>query len=222
MIRLPDWPPAWQPLLQSQALQLDALSRHIEHRRQYVEVYPLDPLRLFRLLTPEQVRVVILGQDPYHGSGQATGLAFSVAEGMRVPPSLRNILAEVRSDVGQSQCDGGQLEPWVGQGVLLLNAVLTVEQASPQSHAGLGWEPVVQTLLRGLVQRPLGWLLWGNSAARLAEPVLADAPAPQAVWRSNHPSPRSARRPPAPFLGSRPFSQVNDWLVSQGQEPVRW
>ena len=222
MIRLPDWPPAWQPLLQGQASQLDALAQQVSRRREQVEIYPPDPLRLFRLLTPNQVRVVILGQDPYHGPGQATGLAFSVAEGTRLPPSLRNILAEVRSDVGESQCGAGQLEPWVRQGVLLLNAVLTVEQASPQSHAGLGWEPVVQTLLRGLVQRPLGWLLWGNPAARLAEAVLADAPAPQTVWRSNHPSPLSARRQPVPFLGSRPFSQVNAWLASQGQVPIRW
>ncbi len=221
-MQLQDWPVAWQPLLRGQTAQLDVLAQKIACRREQAEVYPPDPLRLFRLLSPDQVRVVILGQDPYHGPGQATGLAFSVGEGTRLPPSLRNILAEVRSDVGESQCAAGQLEAWVSQGVLLLNAVLTVERGSPQAHAGLGWEPVVQALLNGLTQRSLAWLLWGNPAAKLAEPVLARAPAPQRVWRSNHPSPLSARRPPVPFLGSRPFSQVNAWLNAQGQSPIRW
>ena len=187
------------------------------------EVYPARPLRALQGLAPEQVKVVILGQDPYHGPGEAEGLAFSVAEGVKIPPSLRNIRQELQADLGLAAPVSGSLAAWVDAGVLLLNASLTVERDRPASHAKLGWQALTDAIVARVAAapQPKVFLLWGAHAqARL--PVIEAAGAHNHVIASNHPSPLSARRPPVPFVGSRPFSAANAWLQGQGAEAVNW
>jgi uracil-DNA glycosylase len=185
-------------------------------------VYPRAVLHALEFVPPEAVRVVILGQDPYHGAGQAQGLAFSIAPGHKpLPPSLRNLLKEVRSDTGvASQCVD-DLSPWARQGVLLLNAVLTVEQGAPQSHAGRGWEALTDALLARVAAASPGvvFMLWGAAAQRKRGLVECG---PHRVLTANHPSPLSANRPPQPFVGSRPFTRANALLAEMGVAPVRW
>ncbi len=166
----------------------------------------------------EQVRVVILGQDPYHGEGQAHGLCFSVREGVRPPPSLINIYKEMKSDLGLEPPSHGNLEAWARQGVLLLNAVLTVEAGLAASHQGKGWERFTDAVIR-LVNdqpRPVVFILWGAYAQRKAAFVDRHR---HLVLASAHPSPLSAHNG---FFGSRPFSKANEFLVARGQEPIDW
>jgi uracil-DNA glycosylase len=167
--------------------------------------------------------VVILGQDPYHGPGQAHGLAFSVTDGVRPPPSLRNIFLELRADLGCVAPDSGNLERWARQGVLLLNAVLTVEDSRPGSHAGKGWEQLSDALVTALAQdaAPKAFLLWG-AQAQAKRPLIDAARRDHGVYVANHPSPLSARRPPIPFLGCRHFSRANDFLAQHGRGRVDW
>ena len=184
-------------------------------------VYPPRVFRAWELTPPEATRVVILGQDPYHGAGQAQGLAFSVAAGQRLPPSLRNILQEVERDTGRpSACANGDLSPWAAQGVLLLNAVLTVEDGQPQSHAGRGWEALTDALIGHVAAepQPLIFILWGAAAQRKRD--LIDAVRHQ-VLTANHPSPLSARRPPMPFVGCGHFSAAQAIRSAQGAA-IRW
>jgi uracil-DNA glycosylase len=186
-------------------------------------IYPSSPLRAL-LLTPfESVRVVLLGQDPYHGVGQAHGLAFSVPDGVRHPPSLRNIYLELQSDVGCSPSVSGNLEGWARQGVLLLNAVMTVEDASPASHAGKGWEVFTDAIVDALARdsAPKVFLLWGAYAQAKAA-MIARAGNDHVALCANHPSPLSARRPPVPFLGCRHFSQANEHLKRRGRGEIDW
>jgi len=186
-------------------------------------IYPPEPLRALALTPLDAVRVVILGQDPYHGPGQAHGLAFSVPDGVRPPPSLRNIFLELRADLGCVAPDSGNLERWARQGVLLLNAVLTVEDNRPGSHAGKGWEQLSDALVAALAQdaAPKAFLLWGAQAQ--AKRLLIDAAHREhGVYVANHPSPLSARRPPIPFLGCRHFSRANDFLAQHGRGRVDW
>lgn len=202
----------------------EALRRFVEHRIEAgVRVFPPDPLRALKLTPPETVRVVILGQDPYHGVGQAHGLAFSVPDGVRPPPSLRNIFLELRSDLQCAAPVTGNLEPWARQGVLLLNAVLTVEKGRPGSHAGRGWEELTDSVVDVLAADPVpkAFLLWGAYAQAKAgriESFVHD----HAVLLANHPSPLSARRPPRPFLGCRHFSEANAFLAARGRGTVDW
>lgn len=185
------------------------------------EVYPA-PENVFRALweTPmPRVRVVILGQDPYHEPGQAQGLSFSVPDGMRLPPSLRNIFKERESDVGiPAEGAGGDLSAWARQGVLLLNSTLTVRRAEAGSHRGHGWERFTDEILRALNDRmsPTVFLLWGKDARAkrkwLSNPV-------HAVLESEHPSPLSAWRG---FFGSRPFSKTNAYLAAHNSPPIDW
>ena len=186
-------------------------------------VYPAQPFAALECTPPEAVRVVILGQDPYHGPGQAHGLAFSVPAGVPVPPSLRNIFAELRRDLGGALPPGGDLRRWAAQGVLLLNSVLTVEDGAPASHAGQGWEAVTDRILATLAAapRPRVFMLWGLHAQRKRALVEA-APAARAVLTANHPSPLSARRGPQPFLGCGHFSQANEFLVRHGMAAIDW
>ena len=166
----------------------------------------------------EQVRVVILGQDPYHGEGQAHGLCFSVKPGVRPPPSLINIYKEMESDLGLKAPSHGNLEAWARQGVLLLNAVLTVEAGLAASHQGKGWERFTDAVIR-LVNdqpRPVVFILWGSYAQRKAAFVDRQR---HLVLASAHPSPLSAHNG---FFGSRPFSRANEFLVAQGEEPIDW
>ncbi|MCD7918823.1 MAG: uracil-DNA glycosylase [Clostridiales bacterium] len=175
-----------------------------------------------RLTPPEQVRCVVVGQDPYHEAGQAHGLAFSVQEGVRVPPSLRNIYKELQSDLGVNPPTSGDLTGWAEQGVLLLNNVLTVYDGQAGSHKGWGWEQFTTEILRQTVRlpQPVAYLLWGKAAQTKAALVAPEcSPYPRLVLKSNHPSPLSASRG---FFGSRPFSQVNGFLVQQGGAPIDW
>ena len=170
-------------------------------------------------LTPlEKVRVVIIGQDPYHGEGQAHGLCFSVQPGVRTPPSLVNIYKEMQSDLGIPPARHGFLEHWAKQGVLLLNAVLTVEMAQAASHQGKGWEKFTDAIIRLINARaePCVFLLWGAYAQRKAAFVDTSR---HLVLKSAHPSPLSAYNG---FFGSRPFSQTNAFLEAHGQAPIDW
>lgn len=170
-------------------------------------------------VTPlERVRVVILGQDPYHGEGQAHGLCFSVKPGVRPPPSLINIYKEMKTDLGLEPPSHGNLEAWAKQGVLLLNAVLTVEAGLAASHQGKGWERFTDAVIR-LVNdqpRPVVFILWGAYAQRKAAFVDRQR---HLVLASAHPSPLSAHNG---FFGSRPFSKANEFLFAKGQDPIDW
>jgi uracil-DNA glycosylase len=183
------------------------------------EVFPPLPdlFAALRLCPPDQTRVLILGQDPYHRRGQAHGLSFSVRPGVAVPPSLRNIYKEIRDDLGVEVPPGGDLTGWAVQGVLLLNAVLTVRSGEPASHAGKGWEHLTDSAIRALNDQParVVFLLWGNYAKQKAALVTA----PQHVVReAGHPSPMNPRG----FLGTRPFSAANAALAEAHRPPVDW
>jgi uracil-DNA glycosylase len=169
-------------------------------------------------LTPfEKVSVVVLGQDPYHGAGQAHGLAFSVAPGVTAPPSLKNIFRELQDDLGCRPPRHGHLEHWAGQGVLLLNTLLTVREGEPNSHKGRGWERFTDAILRELSDRRehLVFVLWGG-AARKKKSLIAPR---HTVIESAHPSPLSAH---SGFFGSRPFSKINAALATHGQPEIDW
>jgi len=183
-------------------------------------VYPEGKM-IFNALntTPfDKVKVVVIGQDPYHGPGQAHGLSFSVPPGIPVPPSLKNIFSEIQRDLGIPAPESGCLLSWAEQGVLLLNATLTVEQAKAGSHQGKGWEQFTDTVIERLnsLQEGLVFLLWGNFAQKKG--AIID-PQRHLVLKSPHPSPLSAHRG---FLGNEHFSKVNQWLESRGQEPINW
>lgn len=170
-------------------------------------------------LTPlDQVRVVILGQDPYHGEGQAHGLCFSVQPGVKTPPSLVNIYKEMQTDLGISPARHGFLEHWAKQGVLLLNSVLTVEMGMAAAHQGKGWELFTDAVIRAVNDQPhpVVFVLWGAYAQKKAAFVDASR---HLVLKSAHPSPLSAYNG---FFGSRPFSKANDFLVSKGYTPIDW
>jgi uracil-DNA glycosylase len=181
-------------------------------------IYPPHPLRALELTPLAGVHAVVLGQDPYHGPGQAEGLAFSVAEGVKHPPSLRNIFKELGATP-----QSGSLVKWSRSGVLLLNACLTVEQGQPASHAKKGWEALTDRLLSlvAATASPCVYLLWGAHAQAKADLIRAHAAQygrEILLLESNHPSPLSASRPPVPFLGSGCFRQAREWLRERGIE----
>lgn len=227
-----DWPAAadWQPVLAPfwAGTAGRQLGRFIADRLDAgAIVYPRQPLRALALTPLAQVRVVILGQDPYHGPGQAEGLSFSVPVGVAVPPSLRNIFKELARDPAMArQADArvGTLEPWARQGVLLLNACLTVEAGRPAAHAGRGWEALTDEILLAVARagRPVVFMLWGAHAQKKRALLEAAVAGPCLLLQANHPSPLSALRPPAPFIGCGHFSQTNDFLRRHGQAPIRW
>lgn len=185
-------------------------------------VYPPQVFRAFEFLPPEQIQVVILGQDPYHGEGQAEGLAFSVPVGQRIPPSLRNIFKELLRDLGVPAPTAGSLESWARQGVLLLNTSLTVEDGSPGSHAKLGWQAltdaVIQSLM-GMVESKV-FMLWGAHAQAVVPSDRREAV--HKFLESNHPSPLSALRPPVPFIGCGHFGAADRFLSETGRPGVAW
>jgi uracil-DNA glycosylase len=187
-------------------------------------IYPPRGHRLAALaLTPlEAVKVVILGQDPYHGPGQAHGLSFSVRGGVRVPPSLANIYKELRADLGLPVPGHGELTGWARQGVLLLNAALTVEDGRPASHQGKGWEEITDAVVAAVAAKadPCVFLLWGNHARRKAQNVPGLGPgSPHLILTAPHPSPLTAH---AGFLGCRHFSQANAFLEAAGRGGIDW
>lgn len=186
-------------------------------------VYPPRGQRLAALhLTPlEAVKVVILGQDPYHGSGQAHGLSFSVADGVKVPPSLANIYKEQAADLGLPRPQTGNLTPWARHGVLLLNAVLSVVQGQPSSHQGKGWEELTDAVIAAVAAKaePCVFLLWGSQARMKAQSVPGLPSSHHLVLTAPHPSPLSAHRG---FLGCRHFSQANAFLAAHGRGAVDW
>jgi uracil-DNA glycosylase len=215
--------PSWKSRLLSEfdeSYMHDLRQFLLDRKRSDVEIYP-PATQIFNALdsTPfEQVKVVILGQDPYHGPGQAHGLCFSVQDGVRVPPSLANIYKEINQDLGCQAPSGGNLQHWAGQGVLLLNAVLTVERGSAGAHQGKGWERFTDRIVGELNEAcsELVFMLWGSYAMKKGAHIDRNR---HLVLTAPHPSPLSAYRG---FLGCRHFSKANTWLQQHDKEPIRW
>jgi uracil-DNA glycosylase len=211
------WRDAMKPFLDVDTVA--RLSEFISAEYAAGPVYPPLPdlFSAFRLCSPDDARVLILGQDPYHKPGQAHGLSFSVRPGVPIPPSLRNVFKELRDDLGVEPPATGDLTGWASHGVLLLNAVLTVRAASPASHAGRGWEHFTDAAIMALNARPecVVFMLWGSYARKKA--ALVTAPH-HVVLEAGHPSPMNPRG----FLGCRPFSSANAALKAAGRPPVEW
>lgn len=216
-------PPSWQAALSPALAQpyMQSLLAFLQHEEaQGKTIFPPAPLifNAFNQTPFEKVRVVIIGQDPYHGPGQAHGLSFSVPSGTALPPSLRNIFKELASDLGIHRPGSGDLTPWANQGVLLLNAILTVEMAQAGAHQNRGWELFTDAAIAALNAERSGliFVLWGSYAQKKG--ALID-PNRHLILQSAHPSPLSAHRG---FFGSRPFSAINAHLLRQGQTPIEW
>lgn len=219
--------PGWRAALEAPAVQ-EAIARLDQFLKQRLRdgavIFPGRVFRALEDLAPEDVRVVILGQDPYHGPGQAQGLAFSVPDNCPTPPSLRNIFNELAQEYPDvPRRSRNDLSDWSHQGVLLLNTSLTVEQGAAGSHARKGWEIVTDALIDTVAAaaQPKVFLLWGNHA-QSKQTAIREKGRAYTIFMANHPSPLSALRPPRPFVGCRHFSQANAWLSAQGQPPVRW
>ncbi|MDN3356477.1 uracil-DNA glycosylase [Actinomadura sp. DC4] len=215
---LPDqWRDLIEPLLDADATR--RLGEFVSAEYAGQTVYPAQPdlFSAFRLCSPDEARVLILGQDPYHGPGQAHGLSFSVREGVRIPPSLRNVFKELRDDLGVPMPSGGDLTPWAGRGVLLLNAVLTVRAGKAGSHAGQGWEEFTDAVIRALdtKEERVVFVLWGAYARKKRDLVTNPR---HVVLEAGHPSPMNPRG----FLGTRPFSAVNKALADAGRPEIDW
>jgi uracil-DNA glycosylase len=213
---------SWKDLLREEFDKpyFKELSDFVHSEYEVGTVYP-QPRQIFNALDSlpvAQVKVVIIGQDPYHGPGQAHGLSFSVPEGVNPPPSLKNIFKEIESDLEKKIPTSGNLERWVKQGVLLLNATLTVRGKEAGSHQKKGWEIFTDAIIHHLADKKdnLVFILWGNYAQRKCEFINTER---HLVLRAPHPSPLSAY---TGFFGSRPFSQTNKYLTEQGQDPIDW
>lgn len=223
-----DWRPVVDAWRASPAGQ--ALIAYVEQRCEAgATIYPADPLRALALTPLAEVRVVILGQDPYHGPGQAEGLAFSVPPGVKPPPSLRNIFVELQREFGGAVPGHGHLGHWARQGVLLLNTSLTVEDGQPASHAKRGWEALTDALIQAVAGQPrqVAFLLWGAHAQAKAPLIEQAAPGRHLLLCANHPSPLSARRPPQPFIGCGHWGAMLaagidvDWLATAAKGDAR-
>ena len=212
---------SWRPFVrrESEKEYFRELSRFVDGERAAHQVYPADAdvFRAFRMTPFGRAKVVILGQDPYHGEGQAHGLSFSVPSGIQKPPSLENIFKELSSDRGCAVPSDGDLSFWAAQGIFLLNTILTVRAGEPASHRGRGWDIFTDAVISELSEKKdfLVFILWGAHAQKKA--CLIDTR--HRIISSAHPSPLSAYRG---FFGSRPFSAVNDALSEKGIEPVSW
>lgn len=221
--------PSWRQALQAEPVRqvINDIDRFLQQRLDAgASIFPVRPFRALHELAPEDVKVVLVGQDPYHGPGQAQGLAFSVPDDCRTPPSLRNMFAELaREYPDQFQPQRNSLVRWARQGVLLLNTALTVEAHQAGSHSRCGWAMVTDALLAQVLlhARPKVLLLWGSHAQARESLLQAGTPAgPVHVLRANHPSPLSATRPPRPFMGCGHFAEANRWLESQGESGIDW
>ena len=212
----------WKALLQPEFDKpyFDQLTRFVRTEYATQKIFPAgrNIFRAFDKCPFDRLKVVIIGQDPYHGDGQANGLCFSVNDGVAFPPSLQNIFQEIRDDVGIPVPESGNLDRWAEQGVLLLNSVLTVRAHQAASHAGHGWEQFTDAVVRLIAERKQGivYMLWGNYAQRKGQ--IAD-PTRNLILRSVHPSPLSVYRG---FFGCRHFSRANEYLRSVGKEPIVW
>ncbi len=214
----------WEPLLHAEFSKdyWGELCGNVEKSRQISTVYPPagQVFRGFSLTQPKDVRVVILGQDPYHGENQANGLAFSVTKSQPFPPSLRNIFREMCDDLGVECPAHGDLTHWAQQGVLLLNPVLTVTAGQPNSHKDFGWQTFTKEVLQNIAKfpQPVVFVLWGASAQKQAK--LAEcSPYPRLVLQAPHPSPLSSYRG---FFGSKPFSKINEFLALYDEKTINW
>jgi uracil-DNA glycosylase len=214
-------PETWREVLRNETSQtyFADLSEFVLRERKASTVFPSEHevFTALQLTSPDNVRVVIVGQDPYHGAGQAHGLSFSVKHGTRIPPSLRNIYAELHSDLDIPLPQHGNLEAWAKQGVLLLNSTLTVREGEAGSHAGHGWETLTDAIISylGSRQEHIVFVLWGAHAGRKTSLINQH----HTVITSVHPSPLSAHRG---FFGSRPFSQINRALADHNQPEINW
>lgn len=192
----------------------------VEHEYATKTIFPPKDyiFNALKLTSYKDVKVVIVGQDPYHGVNEAHGLSFSVQKGVKVPPSLKNIYKELYDDLGVKPCDNGDLTRWAKQGVLLLNSVLTVEKDKPASHKNLGWERLTDYIIKLLDNKedPVVFILWGNFAKSKSSLITNPK---HLVITSPHPSPFSARYG---FFGSKPFSKTNDFLKKNHLEPINW
>jgi uracil-DNA glycosylase len=217
----PDLDPSWLAALnaETQKPYWAELMKFVADERATQKVYPpeADVFNAFRYTPLASVKAVILGQDPYHGEGQAHGLCFSVRPGVRTPESLKNIYTELQADVGAKPVKHGYLASWARQGVLMLNACLTVRAKTPNSHAGKGWEKFTDAALKAVneLPRPVVFVLWGAYAQKKI-PLIGDR---HVILRAAHPSPFSAANG---FFGSKPFSKTNDALKAAGQKPIDW
>jgi uracil-DNA glycosylase len=213
----PEWRAVLEPLLDPAATA--ALGAFVAAEYAHHTVYPPieDLFAAYRLCPPDRTRVLILGQDPYHGPGQAHGLSFSVRAGVRIPPSLRNVFTELAGDVGIPPPASGDLSGWARQGVLLLNAVLTVRAAAAASHAGKGWEAFTDATIRALNagHQRVVFLLWGGYARKKAGLITNPV---HVVLEAGHPSPLNTRG----FRGARPFSAANKALADAGRPVIDW
>lgn len=219
-IRLePGWKAALGPVLAQDFMQqLRGFLLAERARGKIILPEPRNWFRALDLAPLDKVRVVILGQDPYHGPGQANGLCFSVSPGVQIPPSLGNIYKELQDDLGIAPATHGCLESWAAQGVLLLNSVLTVECRRPASHAGRGWERLTDSIIQKLVARgtPCVFMLWGRYAQTKAGAIDGDR---FLLLKAAHPSPLSATNG---FFGCRHFSRANGYLHRHGLQPINW
>ncbi|MBO5717316.1 MAG: uracil-DNA glycosylase [Alistipes sp.] len=212
----------WKEVLQEEFTKpyFDELVEFVKHEYASGVVYPAGAniFRAFDKCPFDKLKVVIIGQDPYHGPGQANGLCFSVARGVQFPPSLQNIFKEVQSDIGTPMPESGELDRWAEQGVLLLNAVLTVRAHQAASHAGRGWEKFTDAVVRAIAERKseVVYMLWGSYAQKKG--AIAN-PANNLILKAVHPSPLSAYRG---FFGCKHFSEANKYLESVGKTPVVW
>lgn len=213
---------SWKSLLQAEFDKpyFEELTRFVKAEYAQGSVFPAgrNIFRAFDKCPFEKLKVVIIGQDPYHGVGQANGLCFSVDDGVQYPPSLQNIFKEIQDDIGTPIPQSGNLDRWAEQGVLLLNAVLTVRAHQAASHAGRGWEQFTDAVVRTIAERKEGvvYMLWGNYAQRKGQ--IAD-PERNLILKSVHPSPLSVYRG---FFGCKHFSKANDYLIKLGKEPIVW
>ena len=220
----PTLPPAWQALLKDELKKQYwcSLEQRLGAAYESGAVYPpaQQLFAAFERTPPTCVRAVILGQDPYHEPGQANGLAFSVSRGVKLPPSLQNIYKELEADLGVPAAKSGDLTSWAQQGVFLLNTVLSVRAHAANSHKDFGWQSFTDAVIAALAElpQPVAFVLWGAQAQKKAA-LVEKSPYPRLVLQSPHPSPLSAYRG---FFGSRPFSQINAFLVSYGFSPVDW
>ena len=212
----------WKAILKDEFSKpyFDELVSFVKEEYATTEVFPVgrNIFRAFDKCPFDKLKVVIIGQDPYHGEGQANGLCFSVNEGTPFPPSLKNIFKEVCDDTGTPIPTSGELDRWAEQGVLLLNAVLTVRAHNAASHAGRGWEIFTDAVVKAIAERKQGivYMLWGSYAQRKG--AIAN-PKQNLILHAVHPSPLSAYRG---FFGCKHFSQANNYLISLGKEPIKW